>query len=101
MAGHPPAGLNLLKSAATGLRRALLLGNGKAAPVFRNGFGIIPANLFYCTTARKIVSILRTDPFTPLRLDRSHNVEKILVIARLTGTGAQTGAGIPKFGPLI
>jgi hypothetical protein len=25
----------------------------KAAPVFRNGFGIIPASLFYCTTARK------------------------------------------------
>jgi hypothetical protein len=36
---------------------------GKAAPVSRSGFGIIPANLFYCTTARKIVSILRTDPF--------------------------------------
>jgi len=26
---------------------------GKAAPVSRSGFGIIPANLFYCTTARK------------------------------------------------
>jgi hypothetical protein len=25
----------------------------KAAPVSRSGFGIIPANLFYCTTARK------------------------------------------------
>jgi ATP-dependent helicase HepA len=36
MAGHPPAGLNLLKSAATGLThgRALLLGNGKSRPGF-------------------------------------------------------------------
>jgi hypothetical protein len=40
---------------------------GKAAPVARSGFGIIPDNLFYCTTARKIVSILRTDPFTVIR----------------------------------
>jgi hypothetical protein len=35
---------------------------GKAAPVFRSGFGIIPANLFYCTTARK--NRVNTDPFT-------------------------------------
>jgi hypothetical protein len=35
----------------------------KAAPVARSGFGIIPDNLFYGTTTRKIVSILRTDPF--------------------------------------
>ena len=25
----------------------------KAAPVSRSGFGIIPDNFFYCTTARK------------------------------------------------
>jgi hypothetical protein len=37
---------------------------GKAAPVARSGFGIIPANLFYCSTARKNRAILRTDPFT-------------------------------------
>jgi hypothetical protein len=36
MAGHPPAGLNLLKSAVTGLTqgRALLLGNEKSRPGF-------------------------------------------------------------------
>ena len=39
----------------------------KAAPVSRSGLVVIPANLFYCTTARKIVSILRTDPFTSSR----------------------------------
>jgi hypothetical protein len=39
----------------------------KAAPVSRSGFGIIPANLFYCTTARKIVSILRADPLFILK----------------------------------
>jgi hypothetical protein len=48
----------------------------KAAPVFRSGFGIIPANLFYCTTARKIVSILRTDPFTPLRVVAGERLER-------------------------
>ena len=35
----------------------------KAAPVFRSGFGIIPPNLFYCSTTRKN-RILRTDLFT-------------------------------------
>jgi hypothetical protein len=38
---------------------------GKAAPVSRSGFGIIPANLFYCTTARENFSILGTPLLLP------------------------------------
>jgi hypothetical protein len=36
----------------------------KAAPVFRSGFGIIPANLLYCTTARKNFVNTWDYPFT-------------------------------------
>jgi len=65
MAGHPPTGLSLLTSAATGLRMNMnsVWATEKAAPVARSGFGIIPANLFYCTTARKNCSMLGTAPF--------------------------------------
>ena len=59
-------GLSLLTSAATVLRRNInsVWATEKAAPVSRSGFGIIPDNFFYCTTARKNRAILRT----PLRV---------------------------------
>jgi hypothetical protein len=35
------------------------------------------------------------------RLNRGHDVKKILVVARLTGAGAEAGARIPKIGAWI
>ena len=47
--------MSLLTPAATVLRMNMnsVWATEKAAPVSRSGFGIIPANLFYCTTTRK------------------------------------------------
>lgn len=58
-------GLSLLTSATTVLRMNLnsVWATEKAAPVSRSGFGIIPANLFYCTTTRKNC-VNTKDPFT-------------------------------------